>query len=216
MKSFAVLLLAAAWTANASAVSIFLSTSATDPSATRPMDLSTVGFPFDPIELFIWITPDPGAKINGASFDIVTTHPDKIQATAISVNNPLIFGTPAWQGAIKPGDLNTNGHLVDGTLAVAVTSQGINAQLDSLGLDSRNFGGSWNYGSLTIDVRDPRALELYELYAAPNAVNPFTVEGQGAVPFEAPRFLVYLSPEPAAAALACLAVTGALGFRRRP
>ncbi|TWT85848.1 hypothetical protein Pla123a_06550 [Posidoniimonas polymericola] len=199
-------LIALCTAATAPAVTVFLGSSPTDPTATGPLTMG-VG---DTAELYIWVTRVAGIKVTGASFDIVATPNGTLQATDISIANPVVFGRPAWDG-IKQGDLNTNGHLVDGSLAVAVISFGLGINLEGFYRDPRNFGANLNHGVLSIEALAPGTTSVY---AAPNAVNPFTVWGQGAVAFDAPAFSITVTPEPATAGLAGLALA-ALGSRRR-
>ncbi|TWT85851.1 hypothetical protein Pla123a_06580 [Posidoniimonas polymericola] len=169
----------------ASAVNIFLSSSGSDPYATDGLTLA----PRESAELFVWIQPDAGARINGAAFDIASDN-SLLSATAFDVLNPEVLGQPRWQGSKgpSPGKTNRNWNLVDGSVAVAVTSSGLDAALVGSGWDPYEVDGAFLHGTLTIEAGDLGGTT--RVFAAPSKRNPLTVRGLGVTPFDAPAFVV--------------------------
>ncbi|TWT85849.1 hypothetical protein Pla123a_06560 [Posidoniimonas polymericola] len=179
VASFLIVLCTAA---TAPALSVFLSSSATDPSAVDPLivpENSTA-------DLYVWIRPDAGTKITTAAFDLFAGPWGGLTATGFQVQNPVVEGAAAWQGGIQSGDLPIYGsHIVDGSISVAGDSLGIDASLIGTGLDSREVDGAFLHGVLSLETNSWHAESV--ITALPSEA-AFVVDGQETTSFDNPTF----------------------------
>lgn len=136
---------ALAFAGSASATTIWLSDSNTDPTDTVDQVLN-VG---DSSSVYVWVQVDAGQTITGLGLDFLSSVPEVLQATGFNIDNPLAgLGTPRWQGTTE-GAL---GDLVDESNAAAVTSPGMNQGFAAFDQGTVVNGNTFLHGTITFDA----------------------------------------------------------------
>ncbi|TWT85850.1 hypothetical protein Pla123a_06570 [Posidoniimonas polymericola] len=165
------------WATQALALSVFLSSSATDPGAVDPliMPLNSTA------DLYVWIRPDAGTQITTAAMDIGTSYGWALEVAGFEIETPDVLGTSVWQGGVQDGVVDGYWRLVDDSVALAGGGVGIDASLIGSGQDPREFDGAFLHGVLSVQSSNWSVQS--NVYPA-TAGLPFVVDGAEVLQFQ--------------------------------
>ena len=199
LSSSLILLIVISIAVPASAASIVLSHSNSDPNAGLNLEL----LPGQEATAYVWVTPDPFQAINSIGLNIASEEATLFSEASFSIDNPVAFFFPEitrWQ-TIDNGSFDPAlGLLISDSWAVAVTTPGIDQQAITLGGDQGTIvGDATIHAVLTLIAGDAAGVATLTLEEGPFLIGDST--SLFTPSFNGGTITILEVPEPTSAAL---------------